>query len=121
MNINNLLEALEKIDFSQIDCDEVLHARDIEVFDNEWMRVYDEIENMKTEKNYTTDQKKKSDDVRERCFKKVYKLSDNGEISGYISDDFGLIIDSEIVGYTDKWLNKLIESYRNFVVPSGRL
>lgn len=28
MNINNLLESLEKIDFSKIDCDEVLDARD---------------------------------------------------------------------------------------------
>ena len=42
-------------------------------------------------------------------------------MAGYISDDFGLIADSKRLGYSDKWLEKLIFCYENARIPCGEL
>ena len=48
-------------------------------------------------------------------------LSGRGELAEYVSDDFCLIADSRQMNYTDEWLDKMIESYDNGVIPSGKL
>lgn len=119
--MKDLIAKLDKIDFSNIDIDMILDNRDNNPFDNEWVRVYNDIEELKTEKSYTDEDKKYSSDIREKAFTKIYELSDDGELAEYISDDFGLIADSQIVNYTDIWLENLISCYENATIPSGDL
>ena len=45
--MNVLIELLKQIDFSTLDIDELLDNRDAEVFDAEWIRVYNVVESLK--------------------------------------------------------------------------
>lgn len=51
----------------------------------------------------------------------VYEKSEDDELAGYISDDFGLIADSRRLGYSDEWLDKLIACYEKERLPCGTL
>lgn len=119
--MEKLIRKLDKIDFENLTIDEILDNRDNNPFDCEWVRVYNEIEELKKEKEYITEQEKYNSDMREKVFKKIYKLSSDSDLSGYISDDFGMIMDSCILNYSDTWLSKLISCYENSIVPSGSL
>lgn len=121
LNMEKLISKLSEIDFANLTIDEILDSRDNNPFDSEWVRVYNEIEKLKKEKEYTAEQETYNSDVREQVFKKIYKLSGHSALSGYISDDFGMITDSRILNYSDTWLNILISCYENSMVPSGSL
>lgn len=119
--MKDLLESINKSMFANIDFDEVLDSRDISDFDTEWVRVDSDIEKMKQEKGYTEEQKLRNHDIREQVYLKVYELCQDGELAGYISDDFGLIADSEYFCYKDEWLNKMISCYKQSTIPCGKL
>lgn len=119
--MDGLIAKLDKIDFTAIDIDNLLDNRDRDPFDSEWMRVYREIEAIKKEKTYTDEDKNYVSNVREKAFMKIYHLSGHGELAEYVSDDFGLIMDSRILKYSDVWLDKLISSYKNASIPCGNL
>lgn len=51
----------------------------------------------------------------------VYEKAEDDELAGYISDDFDLIADSKMLGYSDEWLEKLISCYENARIPCGTL
>ncbi len=116
-----LIEALSAIDFDELDVDELLDNRDSKVFDTEWVRVYKAIESLKNEGNYTAEEVQANSSIRETVFMKIYGLSKDGDLAAYISDDFGLISDAELLGYEDGWLDKLIACYRKKIIPQGRL
>lgn len=121
--INKLLEALEAIDYTDFDeeyIDDILDNRDNDPFDSEWCRVNDDIENLKTDENYTKKNEEEFFEISQRAFK---ILSNNGcgELSAYVSDDFGMIYDSVVLGYSDEWLDKLISTYQNKSIPRGEL
>lgn len=94
--MEGLIVKLDKIDFTAIDIDHLLDNRDRDPFDSEWMRVYREIEAIKKEKSYTDEDKNHASNIREKVFMKIYNLSGHGELAEYVSDDFGLIVDSSI-------------------------
>lgn len=121
--INKLLEALEAIDYTDFDeeyIDDILDNRDNDPFDSEWCRVNDDIENLKTDENYTKKNEEEFFEISQRAFK---ILSNNGcgELSAYVSDDFGMVYDSVVLGYSDEWLDKLISTYQNKSIPRGEL
>lgn len=119
--MEKLLERLKEIDFDTMDIDELLDNRDCKPFDAEWNRIYKEICKFKKEKELTADQKKYSGWVSEKAFMTVYDLSRHGELAGYVSDDFSLMTDCKLMGFSDEWLTKLIGCYQNGVIPSGEL
>lgn len=119
--MEELIAKLEKIDFSNMDIDNLLDNRDKDPFDSEWVRVYKEIEAIKKEKSYTDEDKNYASNVREKVFMKICNLSGHGELAEYVSDDFGLIVDSRILKYSDIWLDKLISSYESANIPCGNL
>lgn len=121
--IHTLLERLRSIDFSTLNEDsinELLDNRDESVFDKEWCRVYNEVEKLKNEKSYTSDDRNARDRICEEAF---MIIEENGcsELSDYVADDFGLIYDSIVLGYNDTWLSKLTEIYKSGKIPSGEL
>lgn len=111
-----LLNKLNNINFEELDIDEFLNKRDIEPFDSNWVRVYQIIEELK--KGRTIDSTR---DIEKKVYIIVYEQTGNNELAGYISDDFGLIADSKILGYTEEWLEKLISCYENSLLPCGVL
>lgn len=111
-----LLSKINNINFEELDIDEFLNKRDIEPFDSNWVRVYQIIEELK--KGRTIDSTR---DIEKKVYIIVYEQTGNNELAGYISDDFGLIADSKILGYTEEWLEKLISCYENSLLPCGVL
>ena len=121
--INELINCLKNMDYSMYDDDcinELLDSRDSAAFDTEWCRVKKEMDALKTAQNYTDEIEKGQSRIREEVFLIIEKNA-GGELSDYVSDDFGLIYDSLILKYRDEWLNKLIEEYRGKRIPAGEL
>lgn len=121
--INELLNALADIDYSEFDEDginELLDSRDSDPFDAEWCRVNEEIEQLKNDQNYPPEIESQQSKICEKAFMTV-EHNIPGELSEYVSDDFGLIYDSLVLNYKDEWLDKLIDSYKNKKIPSGEL
>ncbi|MDE6780487.1 MAG: hypothetical protein K2J40_03390 [Ruminococcus sp.] len=119
--IEMLLDCLRNIDYSQFDEDsinELLDCRDCEPFDSEWCRVDSEISRIKNQYNYTF--QNQNDQIRKEAF---FIVADRigTELADYVSDDFGLIFDSIAVGYKDKWLSELKNTYRKGRIPCGKL
>lgn len=119
------MEELEKsllsINYYGLNTDDILIKRSHTSFEIEWFRVYNDIEKMKLDGTYTKENKAYHNKIRDNIFGKIYRRCGDGELAEYISSDFGLIVDSIILGYKDSWLDKLIASYKNAVIPAGIL
>ena len=103
-----LLDKLSQINYEELDIDDFLDQRDSDPFDSEWVRVYQALEELKKGKTVADTR-----EIEKKVYITVYEKSENDELAGYISDDFGLIIDSKRLNYSDKWLEKLISCYEN--------
>lgn len=104
--IYELLDKLSQINYEELDIDDFLDQRDSDPFDSEWVRVYQALEELKKGKTVADTR-----EIEKKAYITVYEKSENDELAGYISDDFGLIADSKRLGYSDKWLEKLISCY----------
>ena len=120
MDINMLLSNLKDVCYDDIEVDDLLDSRDEEVFDSEWIETYNYVENMKRRYGYSEQQENDCSCVREKAFMIVCEACD-GELAGYVSDDFGLIFDSQIVGFENDFLKKLINVYSQAIIPDGSI
>lgn len=111
-----LLNKLNNIKYEELDIDEILDKRESDPFDSEWMRVYQAIKELKKGKKFDH-----TTDIEEKAYITVYEKTDNDELAGYISDDFGLIADSKTLNYSDEWLDKLVACYEKAIIPCGEL
>ena len=121
--MEKLLKALEAVDFTAFTeeyIDDILDNRDNDPFDSEWCRVCGEIEALKTEENYKKENEAEFLEISRKVFK-ILESNNCGELSSYVSDDFGMIYDSLILGYKDEWLDKLINAYENKKIPTGEI
>jgi hypothetical protein len=96
----------------------LLDSRDAQPFDDEWVRVHKAIEQEKRGSSLNT---AIEDEIRELAFKKAYQNTGNGEIAGYVSDDFDLLARAIAVGYSDPWLELLLDEYQSGRFPHGDL
>ena len=92
-----LLDKLSQINYEELDIDDFLDQRDSDPFDSEWVRVYQALEELKKGKTVADTR-----EIEKKAYITVYEKSENDELAGYISDDFGLIADSKRLGYSDK-------------------
>lgn len=111
-----LLDKLSQINYEELDIDDFLDQRDSDPFDSEWVRVYQSLEELK--KGKTVEDTR---EIEKKAYITVYEKSEDDELAGYVSDDFGLIADSKRLGYSDEWLDKLISCYENARIPCGEL
>lgn len=51
--LEEIIKKLEEMDFSQMDIEKILEQRDMPAFDKEWMKVYEQLEQLKKEKVYS--------------------------------------------------------------------
>lgn len=119
--MNKLMDCLGNIEYSTFDegyINELLDNRDNASFDAEWCRVDAEMGALKNSQNYGDENKMEQDKVREQAFM-IVEQNVEGELAEYVSDDFGLIYDSLVLGYKDDWLDWLIEEYQNARIPAG--
>ena len=114
--MTKLLDTLKTIHLETLDIDDFLEQRECESFDGEWVRVYQAVEELK-KGNAIED----SRELEKIAYLTIYEKSEDDDLAGYISDDFGLIADSKKLGYSDEWLDKLISCYEDAKLPCGIL
>lgn len=119
--MNTLIKVLEQMDFNDLDIDDLLDNRDLAVFDTEWIRVYNVVESLKNEGNYSEEENKNNTKLREQVFQMIYEFTNDSDLAGYVSDDFGLISDARLLGYNDLWLDKMVACYEKGSIPCGSL
>ncbi len=121
MLIDKLLDSMTSEMFVNLDIDKILKERDSDPFDSNWTKTYKDIERLKIEKGYSDEQIEGNDICRKKTFFKACDVYSYTELTGYISDDFGLIYDSIQLDYKSPWLEKLIACYLENRVPTGDL
>jgi len=109
---NNLPEILSN--YTEDDFDMILDQRDEDSFSERWMEIFDNVKQkiIKDKVNKTI-----TENLREKVFKLVFSLTSHSDLSSYISDDFGLILQAIEVKYNDYWLNSLWLEYKNGSIP----
>lgn len=117
MNIREMLDNIPGA-IENLDIDEALDLRDSEEFDSEWMRIYNLVEQRKNE---CEDSGAELEEICEMAYLNAFDTREDDEIASYVADDFGLMYDTERLGISDPWLDKLIDCYRRSVFPCGRL
>lgn len=51
----------------------------------------------------------------------IYEFTNDSDLAGYVSDDFGLISDARLLEYSDFWLDKMVAYYEKGSIPCGSL
>lgn len=116
---DKIINYLKTLDAVQID--EVLNKRDCELFSVQWTRVYNELNKIKQKENLMEIYRGYDEKLRRSVFLEVYNITLSGDMASYISDDFGLILDSIIFNYKDNWINSLWTQYIRGKIPQGEL
>ena len=60
-------------------------------------------------------------EVVKRISQMIYEFTNDSDLAGYVSDDFGLISDARLLGYNDLWLDKMVACYEKGSIPCGSL
>ncbi|MCB2362503.1 hypothetical protein [Clostridium estertheticum] len=101
------------------DYDILLDLRDEEMFDDEWIRVYNELEILKKQINER--EISKINQIREKSFMLAYNSTKSSDLASCVSDDFELIAIALCVNYNNNWLNALANQYVLKKFPYGQL
>ena len=109
---NNLPLILSK--YTEDDFDRMLDERDEDSFSERWIEIFNILK--ERVKGGKTDGVV-SDDLREKVFKLVYSITKHTDLSSYISDDFGMILESIETKYNNYWLNSLWLEYKKGNFP----
>lgn len=115
-HVASVLEMLDETDIEAL-----LDNRDDPFFSEEWMRVYAEISHIKKMGSLPSVYASLDEGLRKIIFLKVMEITSYEELAAYISDDFGLILDSLVLEYRDEWLNGLWSEYKVKRIPQGEL
>jgi len=96
------------------DWNALLAQRDDERFDTEWCSSYQALLNIPYR---SLEDEEAAARFREHVFKKVFALTGSSEVSGYISDDFGLIMDAVLKVSNNAWASLIFSNYIEGVFP----
>lgn len=105
---------LEKICSADIDWDEQLDRRDTGEFDENWTSNHDIVQNAGDPMFPDSEM----DKLREFAFKKVFAITQNPDLAGYVSDDFGLIGEAVQRNAMTPWIRGLIHDYMEGTFPT---
>ncbi|MFD0713197.1 hypothetical protein [Paenibacillus sp. GCM10027626] len=102
----------ENVFNKNVDWDAELDARDAIEFEAAWNSSYDKINEIDPSEN------KMIREIREFVFKQTFRITQNSELAGYTSDDFGLI-SKAFDNKTDiEFINNLWDSYLQGKFPN---
>lgn len=97
--------------------DNMLNRRCLEDFDNEYQRVFRDLELHTRNIEIPEDELIAVNEVREAAYRTALAFTNSPEFATAICDDFELLGASLAAGYSDPWLNALWLSYRGGKVP----
>lgn len=119
--MDEIIKALNDIDFYMTDVEEIFQGRKRNDFDNERTRAFIEVELLKDIRTYTEEHRKQKHRIHDKVYRQVYESTGDSELAECISDDYCLLYDGQVVGYKDKWFSKFRNCYEASVIPSGQL
>ena len=102
------------------DTDLLLDSRESSIFEDEWLRVFRNLEALKKNGGITEEDALSIKGIKEAAFKKCYQYN-GSDVASYISDDFELFALAIATEYKDSWLNSLWQEYINNRFPHGKL
>lgn len=105
----------EKIFSADIDWDEQLDRRDTGEFDENWTSNHEIVQNAEAPMFPDSEM----DKLREFAFKKVFAITQNPDLAGYVSDDFGLIGEAVQRNAMTPWIRGLIHDYMEGTFPTS--
>jgi hypothetical protein len=76
---------LEAVFNKEVDWDAELDARDADNFADAWNASYDKVHASGLAENQVIEE------IRESAYKQTYRITQNPDLAGYVSDDFGLM------------------------------
>ena len=100
---------------------EMLDSRDNEDFENDWLRVFHEIELREKLKPLQNQDLAEIEAIREIAYKYSFAKTQHSELASYIADDFELIGKSLFLDFNDEWLNSLFLCYLQGLFPHKKL
>lgn len=101
------------------DLDAYIDWRDSDsAFETEWLRVFNEVKARDSHNIAVGDE---VNDIVREIFLRASRLTRQHEIASYIGDDFELVSNALITGYSDPWLNGLYLSYKESRLPDSLL
>lgn len=101
----------------EIDIDETLDNRDADPFDSDWGKAHAQV----TDSVVDARDRPALVELREAAYLRCYELTQNPDLSGYVSDDFGLIGTYLLLDEQNDWVNALWLQYRDGYFPCGSL
>jgi hypothetical protein len=101
--------------FEDLEAEEVLSGRDDPMFEDEWLRLYEEVKDT----SLTEDEARRLDALREAAFKTAFKYCSDPDLSAYISDDFEVMARGVASHPEESFLAALIEAYSAGRIPHG--
>jgi hypothetical protein len=110
-------EFLSKACFYDLDLDAIFDGRDDSYFDAIWVKSFKCMEPLPI----SSQDKQQVDKIRELAFKSTYKYTGDPDLSAYVSDDFELIAKAFLLDLSDPFVNALWLSYRNNIIPAGKI
>jgi hypothetical protein len=97
--------------------DFMLNRRCIDDFDQEYQRVFRDLEVHTVNIDIPDDEHAAVNEIREAAYRTALAFTNSPEFATAICDDFELLGASLAAGYSDPWLNALWLSYRSGKVP----
>ncbi|MFW5438018.1 hypothetical protein [Paenibacillus apiarius] len=95
----------ENVFLKEVDWDAELDARDTAEFDTAWNSSFESLHDI-----YPSESKLIRD-IREFAFKQTFRITQNPELAGYTSDDFGLISKAFESKINNEFIQNLWDSY----------
>ncbi|BAH46849.1 hypothetical protein BBR47_58720 [Brevibacillus brevis NBRC 100599] len=106
---------LENVFHKDDDWDAKLDARDAVEFDVAWISSYKKVDQIAPSENTVIRE------IREFVFKETFRITQNSEVAGYASDDFGLISKAFENKINIEFINKLWDSYLQGEFPDSSI
>ncbi|KMZ43552.1 MULTISPECIES: hypothetical protein [Bacillales] len=106
---------LENVFHKDVDWDAKLDARDAVGFDVAWSSSYKKVDQIAPSENTVIRE------IREFVFKETFRITQNSEVAGYASDDFGLISKAFENKINMEFINKLWDSYLQGQFPDSSI
>lgn len=105
--------------FANVDCDEVLQARDEEpAFESEWNRCFAILDKEWSDQDISPEVDEMVDEIREQSYMIASDSTEQHDIAHCISEDFEMFARSAVLDITDPFLEALWDAYENETIPS---
>lgn len=95
----------------------MIHTRDADAFDAQWVRAYNAVEQAERNRQLEAESENAIDELREETFLKALAKTSHDEIAAYVADDFDLLARAVVADYRDSWLDWLWAEYQSGRFP----